>query len=125
MDFVEQYINGYEQRKFIETLQQIQKMYDDAQRKNSELYDQLGEFNRDDEIQKWQARCTHYRSHSLHNFSDKELELYTDFRAQHYKSCHNGDTFVVTLSGSGIGESIEVACPICVTKQNITDMESW
>lgn len=125
MKLAQQYVGRYEQRKFIETLQQIKEMYDEVQKKNSELYNRLEEFNSDEEIQKWKSEAAHIRTHSLHNFSDKELEMYTSFRARHYNSCNNGDTFVITISGSGISESVEVACPICGAKRNITDIESW
>lgn len=47
-------------------------MYNEVQAKNSELYNELGEFNEYAEIQKLQAKLAHVRSHSLHNLSEAE-----------------------------------------------------
>lgn len=115
----------YKVHKFSELLSRLQNMFDSVREENSELYEKLAEFNRDNAIQEWQSKYAHAQSHSLHMLSDKELSLYTQFRAEHYKSCNNGDTFIITLSGTWIGETIEVACPICGRKQDITDTEGW
>lgn len=119
------YTGEYKVRKFSELLSRLQNMFDSVREENSELYKKLSEFNSDDAIQDWQAKYAHVLSHSLHELSEKELNSYRKFRGQHYKSCHNGGTYVITLSGTGIGESIEVACPVCGKKQDITDLESW
>ena len=67
----------------------------------------------------------HLRSYSLHRLSEKEWISYQRFRTQHYKSCHNGSTFYCKLTATGIGEGVEVICPICGATQDITDTESW
>lgn len=100
-------------------------MFDSVREENSELHEKLAKFNTDDAVQEWKAAYAHAQSHSLHHLSDKELNLYRKFREQHYKSCRNGSTFVITLSGTGVGEMVELACPICGRKQDITDSESW
>ena len=115
----------YKVHKFSELLSRLQNMFDSVREENSELYEKLAEFNKDNAIQEWQSKYAHAQSHSLHRLSDKELSLYTKFRAEHYKSCNNGGTFIITLSGTWIGETIEVACPICGRKQDITDTEGW
>jgi predicted RNase H-like nuclease (RuvC/YqgF family) len=115
----------YKTHKFSELLSRLQNMFDSVREENSNLYKKIAEFSKDKAIQEWQTKYAHARSHSLHELSEKELDLYTNFRVQHYKSCHNGSTFTITLSGTGIGEVIEVACPVCGRKQDITDTESW
>ena len=115
----------YEVHKFSELLSKLQNMFDSVREENSELYKKLAEFNKDDAIQEWQAKYAHACSHSLHELIGNELDLYKKFRAQHYKSCHNGGTYIITLSGTGIGESIEITCPVCGRKQDITDTGSW
>lgn len=115
------YTGEYKVRKFSELLSRLQNMFDSVREENSELYKNLAEFNKEDTIQEWQAKYAHLHSHSLHVMSDNELSSYTKFRAQHSVSCRNDNTFIVTLSGTDVGEAIEVACPVCGRKQNITD----
>lgn len=124
-NYSSEYIKEYEVQKFSELLFRIQKMYDDINEDNSELRKTIAEFNQEEEVQKWQAKCAHLSSHSLHNLSEKELQAYRSFRERHFGSCHNCDTFLVKLSGTGVGEMIEVICPICGDRKDITDIESW
>lgn len=111
--------------QYEDVLQRARRLYEELQNENKRLRKQLREHDKDDEIQKLQARCASLSSRCLHTLSGNELHSYQLFRANHYKSCKNGNTFICTLTGTGIGEGISVKCPVCGVEENITDTESW
>ena len=110
---------------------QVVKQYNYMQQKVDEAYKEVQEFNKDEEIQKWQDMANFYHSHSLHNMSDKELDEDRAFREEHYKRHYlvptkaGGNTFVYTLSGTGLGTIIKITCPECGETKDITDFENW
>lgn len=61
----------------------------------------------------------------LHVFCGNERERYKKFRDEHYASCKNAGNYVVTLHGTGIGETIQILCPVCGAEEDITDTTAW
>lgn len=61
----------------------------------------------------------------VHELIGKEAERYKAFRQYHWKKCRNGGNYIIRLKGTGIGETIEVACPICKEVEDITDVDVW
>jgi len=37
----------------------------------------------------------------------------------------SGNTYIYTLTGTGIGACIKVKCPVCGEEEDITDISSW
>ena len=93
---------------------------------------QVNEWNKDEEIQKLKNEVKYIRRHSLLQMSDKEVQAEKAFREEHYKKCAlplnskiKGNTYIYTLTGTGLGTGIEIQCPICGEKKDITDIDSW
>lgn len=61
----------------------------------------------------------------LHAFCGSEGERYEKFRDEHYTSCGNAGNYVITLNGTGIGETIQILCPVCGVEEDITDTTAW
>lgn len=65
------------------------------------------------------------RKHSLLIMSDREMQKDKAFRQYHYITCRNGNHFQYDLTGVGVGTIIEITCPKCGIKEDITDIDSW
>ena len=62
--------------------------------------------------------------------SQKEKDAYDDFEQRHMHQrltmkIQSGKAPYLIPTGTGIGTHLEVVCPICGAKENITDMEVW
>ena len=62
--------------------------------------------------------------------SQKEKDAYNDFEHRHmherqYLKIQSGKAPYLIPTGTGIGTYLEVVCPICGEKENITDMGVW
>ena len=66
----------------------------------------------------------HSDFNSLIILSDKQKEQVKEFNSKHYNSCHcNSIKYILTPTGMGMGVDIE--CPICGEKLDITDYDLW
>ncbi len=110
---------------FDEMLEGIKETYDSVCSDNQRLRETLDNWNRDAEIQKAEKLAEHYRRHSLHHLSDREMKAIEEFRNQHYASCNNGSRYIFELTGTGIGEAISIQCPVCGEQKDVTDVEDW
>lgn len=99
-------------------------------RKNKELHERALEMANDelkDEIQSLQKRL----SMSYGEFSSqKEKNAYEDFERRHMHErltmkIQGGKCPYLIPTGTGVGTHLEVVCPICGEKENITDMSVW
>lgn len=118
--------------EFDEKLDEIRYSYRKLKNKYNQLSNQLKDWNKDQEIQQAQREAKYVSDHSLLILSDKELKSINEFRERHYKECalpyHNktkGNTYIYTLTGTGIGTIIEITCPICGATLDVTDISSW
>lgn len=62
--------------------------------------------------------------------SQKEKDAYLDFEQRHMHErltmkSQGGKAPYLIPTGTGIGTYLEVVCPICGEKENITDLEVW
>lgn len=62
--------------------------------------------------------------------SQKEKDAYNDFEQRHMHDrltsrANGGKAPYLIPTGTGIGTHLEVVCPICGEKEDITDMEVW
>ena len=99
-------------------------------RKNKELHERALEMTNDelkDKIQSLQERL----SMSYGEFSSqKEKDAYKDFERRHMHErltmkIQSGKYPYLIPTGVGIGTHLEVVCPICGEKENITDTSVW
>lgn len=118
-------ISSFLFKDFDKLLEDIRQEYNRVKARNADLYKQLNEWNKDEEIQKANERAEYYRGHSLHELSDKEAKRIAEFRKSHYASCKNAGTFIFELAGTGIGEAISIKCPVCGTEEDVTDYNNW
>jgi len=118
-------LNWFLNKDFDKLLEDIRREYQRVRERNVELQNKLFEWNKDAEIQKANQRADYYRSHSLHELSDKEAKSIAAFRKKHYESCNNAGKFLFELVGTGIGEAISIRCPVCGAEENVTDYSNW
>lgn len=90
----------------------------------------LQNYDRDIEVRSLKQEIEDVYNHSLVQLSDKELKAIKNFHKQHWESCFQsskkqGTTYIYTLSGTGIGITKEITCPICGTTADVTDIDSW
>ena len=99
-------------------------------RRNKELHERALEMANDelkDKIQSLQEKL----SMSYGEFSSqKEKDAYKDFERRHMHDrltmkIQGGKCPYLIPTGTGIGTHLEVVCPICGEKENITDMSVW
>ena len=62
--------------------------------------------------------------------TEKEKQAYKDFEQRHMherltSKSKGGKAPYLIPTGTGIGTYLEVVCPICGEKENITDLEVW
>jgi hypothetical protein len=62
--------------------------------------------------------------------SQKEKDAYNDFEQRHMHErltmkSQGGKAPYLIPTGTGIGTHLEVVCPICGAKEDITDLEVW
>ena len=117
-------------KDFDEMLEKVREQYHYMEERVSEAQRAVREFRKDEEIADANARADYFASHSLHTFSDKERESDRAFREKHYEmhKSHtkaSGNTYIYTLTGTGIGTCITVKCPICGEEEDITDFDNW
>jgi rubrerythrin len=115
----------FNRKKIDDSINTIKDYIEQIEVENEELHDKLNNYDKDSEIKKLNTELEDTRKHSLLVMSDKEQEAEKEFRDKHYKSCKNGNEFIYTLTGTGIGTGIEIQCPVCGKKEDITDTESW
>lgn len=106
-------------------ISELQRYIDDCEAQVKRAYAKLAEFRKDKEIQTLDKELEHVRSHSLLQLADKEKERLEQFRETHYQKCKNSGTYLYKITGTGIGNAIEVTCPVCSETLDITDEESW
>jgi len=116
---------GFLYKDFDSLLEDVRREYNRVKENNAELYKRVNEWNKDEEIRKANERADYYRSHSLHELSDKEAKRIAAFREAHYASCNNKGTFIFELQGAGFGEAISIKCPVCGTEEDVTDISVW
>ena len=111
--------------------QKVRELIDDLERENEELTERLRTFSETEEIRKRDEKIDDLYHRSLLLMSEKELCAERAFRTRHY-ALHNGgkfktvgNTYIYTISGTGLGPTIKIKCPICGEEEDITDFESW
>lgn len=115
----------FELNKFDKCLKELEKEYSALQSENDELRRRLAEYNKDEEIQKLERQIKLQSEMCLHLLVGKEKERVENFREKHYHSCNNGNRYIFELTGTGIGEGIEIKCPICSATEDVTDVDCW
>lgn len=111
-----------------ELLSKIEDLYYREVNSTARWQKKYQEYERDKEIQSLKAEIDKVRNRSLMQLSDKELEAVRCFRNGHYIKHGGGkalNTYIYTLTGTGIGTVISIKCPVCGEEEDITDIESW
>jgi|GEM_PF-2040529 len=115
---------------FDKTLDALREEYHRMEERVKESQETVREFRKDEEIAAANAERDYIRRHALHIFSDKEQEADRSFRSRHFEmhtphTRASGNTYIYTLTGTGIGACIKVKCPVCGEEEDITDISSW
>lgn len=117
-------INQFFAGDFQKHIEAISDEYDRVCEVNASLRQRMQEWRKDDEIQKLEKEIKNVRSHSLKVVTDVELDELNKFRNRHLESCRQYK-FGYFITGTGIGEGIDVQCMVCGEKKDITDYSVW
>lgn len=99
-------------------------------RRNQKLHDDAEAIVRHE----YEAEIAHLKqrlSMSYGEFaSQKEKDAYNDFEQRHMHErltmkIQGGKAPYLIPTGTGVGTHLEVVCPICGAKEDITDVEAW
>lgn len=125
-------INKYENNKtfllihnFDEAIQNVIECYSTMVEERNYFQKKYSDYHKDEEIKKLEEENKSLSSHSLHIFTDKELELEESFRKEHFVKCANAGSFNYELEYTGIGTAINIVCPKCGQKLDLTEYGSW
>lgn len=116
---------------FDKELEKLKTAYEDLRERNKKLQNTLDSWNKDTEIQKCKEEKENLRLHSLHIFTDNELNEVVEFKNHHRKKCCTSPnnryehTFIYKLTNTHLGTAITIECPICGKSKDITDYKSW
>ena len=117
---------------FDEKLDDLRYEYRKLKKQCEDLKNTLDSWNKDEEIQEAKKSAEYAYEHSLLTLSDNELKSLRTFRERHYKECAKpyrdkakGNTYIYTLTGTGLGTIIEITCPICGATLDVTDINNW
>ena len=108
-----------------ESFENIVDFINSCEEEKEKAIKKLNEYNKDEEISKLKEKLKKTRENSLFEMSDKEKLAEKEFREIHYKECKNGSDFIYEIKGTGIGTIIQISCPVCKKKKDITDVSSW
>lgn len=121
----------YDNDPFENTINTAVTQYKRLEEENKRLQNIINEYSKDSEIAKLRAEIERLREHSLIIFTENELAEEQDFINTHY-NLHNcrdnkiaGNSWHYIITATGIGKVIEIECPICGERKNITDYECW
>lgn len=106
-------------------LEELHSAYQELQAEKETYKNKLSDWNKERELQSMQNELENCRESALHLFVGKEKESEQRFREQHYQKCKNGNQFGYLLTGTGIGTSVEIQCPVCGETKDITDYSFW
>lgn len=117
---------------FDTAVEKLKTSYDYMKDRVQDMESTLENWNKDDELQKLRNSNEWLHKHSLLTVSDKEMESLRAFRDKHYEMCcgngkykSKGNTWIYTISGTGIGHIIKITCPECGQTEDVTDIDSW
>jgi hypothetical protein len=124
----------YDEKELSNAVFDTIKWYKDCNKKIAERNQKLHD---DAEVivrHEYEAEIAHLKerlSMSYGEFSSqKEKDAYNDFEQRHMHErlttkSQGGKAPYLIPTGTGIGTHLEVVCPICGAKENITDLEVW
>lgn len=117
----------YTSSDFDSAVETVKKQFDSKVRECESLRKKVNEYNQADEIAKRDAEIKNLWKRSLLVMSENEAEAKKVFTLKHYEMHKpmRTDTYIFTLTGTGIGTAIKIKCPICGVEEDITDTESW
>ena len=118
---------------FDKAMETLKNSYEYMKERVEAMQETLTEWNKDKEIQKLKREKEWIYKHCLlSNLSDKELEALAKFREKHFENCcgngkykSKGNTWIYTISGTGIGHIIKITCPECGMSEDVTDIDNW
>ena len=111
-------------------LEKVKQEYHNMEARLNDFIEEMTQWNKDEEIQLARYEAKEARENALIILTPVEKERIKEFRNKHYKSCAqphkmSGSKYIYTITGTGIGQMIEIECPVCGEKLDITDLESW
>lgn len=109
---------------FEDTLNEARTRFKALEDENKQLREQLDNFKKDTEIALLNEKISSVYSHSLLVLSDLELERKDNFIQHHWESC-GATNWLFDLYNTGIGTVINIECPKCGEKVDITDTSCW
>jgi len=95
------------------------------QTENQYLRKKLHDYKQEEEIKERDEIISNLHKHSLLIFTMSEKQLRDTFVQKHYEKCENAGNYIYNLIGTGIGTVVNIECPVCHEKEDITDYSVW
>lgn len=106
-------------------LSQLTEDIKTIQVENQYLRKKLHDYKQEEEIKERDEMISNLRKHSLLIFTKSEKEQRDIFVQGHYKKCKNAGNYIYNIIGTGIGTIVNIECPVCHEKVDITDYSAW
>lgn len=91
---------------------------------NAKLREKIRTYSKEEEIEKLEKQLMGIRKNAVAILSEQEQKDYKAFRDKHYKDC-NSSIIEIIVTGTGIGDIIELNCKKCGTRVDITDFSNF
>lgn len=105
-----------------ELMDEVKRRYHSMEDQVAEMKQQLKNWNKDEEIQKYKDEISQLKKHALYIFNEKEYERFQEFTKFH-RSHHR--SVCVELQGTGFSTIVKLRCLGCGEVKDISDEESW
>jgi septal ring factor EnvC (AmiA/AmiB activator) len=109
-------------------IQKIQNYIDYCEEQVIELQTKLNEYDKDIEIQSLKNEINELQKNrnSLCFMTDKEKENIERFKSQHQDICNaKYNDFLYQFYATGFSTGIQIICPYCNKKEDVSDMSAW
>lgn len=109
-------------RPFETIMEELNDYVEHLQNQNTSLKEEiekLNNFNKDEEIKKYEQMVNEISSHSLYVLTDEQKQQIRDFRKEHYEKC-KCDYYDIILTPTEICTVIKIKCKKCNKELDLT-----
>lgn len=106
-------------------LKELLEYIKDIEAENKELKNEIHNYSKDEEIQKYKDELLNVKLNSLYILSTEEKKIANDFKKEHYEKCGKNGRMRYILTPTEIGTGIDIECSCCGEKKDISDYGRW
>lgn len=109
-------------RPFEKIMEELNDYVEHLQSQNAglkEKIEELNNFNKDEEIKKYEQMINEISSHSIYLLSDDQKQQMDNFKMEHYKKC-KCDYYDIIITPNEIFTAIKIQCKKCKEELDLT-----